>query len=172
MLVPDGGGSLIKLNNGKVKEEQYVRRIYGTDPNNNSGDRGQVAEQARMPVFGMKSGDRGWFAVIEEGDAIASVSADIGGKQNSYNHVFSALPCAARICWSFTPAKTVQEIQPLNDKLYSGNLAVRYSFLSGDEASYSGMARLYQQTLVEDNQLTPLEENEGSRSIWICWARG
>ena len=170
MLVPDGSGSLIKLNNGKVKEEQYVQRIYGTDPNNNSGSRGQVAEQARMPVFGMKNGDRGWFAVIEEGDAIASVSADIGGKQNSYNHVFSSFAVRGEDMLELYTGSTVQEIQLLNDKLYSGNLAVRYSFLSGDEANYSGMARLYQQTLVEDNQLTPLEEDEGSRSIWICWA--
>ena len=114
-----------------------------------------------MPVFGMKSGDRGWFAVIEEGDAIASVSADIGGKQNSYNHVFSSFAVRGEDMLELYTGSTVQEIQLLNDKLYSGNLAVRYSFLSGDEASYSGMARLYQQTLVEDNQLTPLEENEG-----------
>uniref|UniRef100_UPI001330BB5B DUF5696 domain-containing protein n=1 Tax=Klebsiella pneumoniae TaxID=573 RepID=UPI001330BB5B len=28
MFVPDGSGSLIHLNNGKVKEEQYVQRVY------------------------------------------------------------------------------------------------------------------------------------------------
>lgn len=158
MLVPDGSGSLIKLNNGKVKEEQYVQRIYGTDPNNNSSSRGQVAEQARMPVFGMKSGDRAWFAVIEEGDAIASVSADIGGKQNSYNHVFSSFAVRGEDMLELYTGSTIQEIQLLNDKLYTGNLSVRYSFLEGKDASYSGMARLYQETLVEDNKLAPLEE--------------
>lgn len=56
MLVPDGSGSLIRLNNGKVKEEQYVQRVYGPDPNDNSYRRGQVSQNARMPVFGMKAG--------------------------------------------------------------------------------------------------------------------
>lgn len=160
MLVPDGSGSLIKLNNGKVKEEQYVQRLYGTDPNNNSSSRGQVAEQARMPVFGMKSGDRGWFAVIEEGDAIASVSADISGKQNSYNHIFSSFAVRGEDMLELYTGSTVQEIQLLNDKLYGGNLSVRYSFLSGEEASYSGMARLYQHRLVENKQLASLEETK------------
>lgn len=161
MLVPDGSGSLIHLNNGKVKEEQYVQRMYGTDPNHNSSSRGQVAEQARMPVFGMKNGDGGWFAVIEEGDAIASVSADIGGKQNSYNHAFSSFAVRGEDMLELYTGSTVQEIQLLNDKLYNGKLSVKYRFLSGEEASYSGMARLYQETLAKENKLVPLEEAEG-----------
>src|SRR5690606_11939363 len=42
MFVPDGSGSLIYLNNGKVKEEQYVQYIYGDDVNNNSRRRNMV----------------------------------------------------------------------------------------------------------------------------------
>lgn len=90
MFVPDGSGSLIYLNNGKVKEEQYVQRVYGPDPNDNSYRRGQVSESARMPVFGLKTEDAAWFAVIEKGDAIASIAADISGKKNSYNFIHSS----------------------------------------------------------------------------------
>ncbi|MFF3924917.1 DUF5696 domain-containing protein [Paenibacillus lactis] len=160
MLVPDGSGSLIMLNNGKVKEEQYVQRIYGTDPNHNSESRGQVAEPARMPVFGMKSGDGAWLAIIEEGDAVASVSADISGKQSSYNHVFSSFAVRGEDMLELYTGSTVQEIQLLSDKMYDGHLSVRYSFLSGGDATYSGMARLYQQRLVKENKLTPLAESD------------
>lgn len=100
MFVPDGSGSLIYLNNGKVKEEQYVQRVYGPDPNDNSYRRGQVSESARMPVFGLKTEDAAWFAVIEKGDAIASIAADISGKKNSYNFIHSSYTLRGRMSLS------------------------------------------------------------------------
>ncbi|MFD1953621.1 DUF5696 domain-containing protein [Paenibacillus thailandensis] len=161
MLVPDGSGSLIRLNNGKVKEEQYVQRVYGSDPNDNSVSRGQVTEDARMPVFGLKSGDRAWFAVIEEGDAIASVTADISGKQNSYNHVFGSFALRGEDELELYTGSELQEIQLLNDRLYEGDLRVRYSFLSGERATYSGMAELYRNMLVKQHGLKPLDAEGG-----------
>ena len=32
-----------------------------------------------MPVFGMSYGDKGYLAVIDKGDAVASVEADVSG---------------------------------------------------------------------------------------------
>lgn len=157
MLVPDGTGALIRLNNGKVKEEQYVQRVYGDDPNDNSRSRGQVARKASMPVFGMKAGDTGWLAMIEEGDAMASITADISGKQNSYNYVFSSFSVRGEDELELYTGDKTQEIQLLNDQLYRGNLTVRYRFLTGADASYSGMARAYREQLVESGKLKPLE---------------
>lgn len=158
MLVPDGSGSLIHLNNGKVKEEQYVQRVYGADPNDNSFRRGQVSQNARMPVFGMKAGDAAWFAVIEEGDAIASISADISGKKNSYNFIHSSYSLRGEDELELYTGSTIQEIQLLNDEIYKGDIQVRYSFLDKDKASYSGMAELYRDKLVSEEELQPMAE--------------
>lgn len=160
MLVPDGSGSLIDLNNGKVKEEQYVQRVYGPDPNDNSYRRGQVSENARMPVFGLKAGDAAWFAVIEQGDAIASIAADISGKKNSYNFIHSSYTLRGEDELELYTGSTIQEIQLLNEEIYKGDIQVRYSFLSKDKASYSGMAELYRNKLVTEKSLQPLEEEQ------------
>lgn len=157
MFVPDGSGSLIYLNNGKVKEEQYVQRVYGADPNDNSYRRGQVSEQARMPVFGMKAGDGAWFAVIEKGDAIASIAADISGKKNSYNFIHSSYTLRGEDELELYTGSTIQEIQLLNEEIYKGDIQVRYSFLGKEKASYSGMAELYRNKLVAEQALHPLE---------------
>lgn len=159
MLVPDGTGSLIHLNNGKVKDEQYVQRVYGNDSNDNSRLRGMVSESARMPVFGLKAGDNAWFAVIDQGDAIASIVADISGKQNSYNHAYASFAVRGEDELELYTGSTIQEIQLLSNKLYTGDITVRYSFLSGDDADYSGMARFYQDELVQAGKLAPLTEN-------------
>ena len=166
MLVPDGSGSLIRLNNGKLKEEQYVQRIYGMDPNDNSWRRGQVSESARMPVFGMKAGEAAWFAVIEKGDAMASVAADVSGKKNSYNFVHSSFTLRGEDELELYTGNKVQEIQLLNDQLYRGDIVIRYSFLDHANASYSGMAALYRSRLAADNVLRPLQ-NEGSIPFYL-----
>lgn len=158
MFVPDGSGSLIHLNNGKVKEEQYVQRVYGADPNDNSLSRPQVSESVHMPVFGLKNGEHAWFAVIEKGDGMASISADIGGRQNSYNHVYGTFSLRGEDELEMYTSQKMQEIQLLSEEPFRGDIQVRYHFLNGKDASYSGMARLYQQQLVEQNVLKPLED--------------
>ncbi|MET3937421.1 hypothetical protein ABIC22_000233 [Paenibacillus sp. PvP094] len=158
MFVPDGSGSLIHLNNGKVMEEQYVQRVYGADPNDNSLSRPQVSESAHMPVFGLKNGEHAWFAVIEKGDAMASISADIGGRQNSYNHVYATFSLRGEDELEMYTSQNMQEIQLLSEEPFRGDIQVRYHFLHGEDASYSGMARLYQQQLVDGGVLKPLEE--------------
>ncbi|MGF9698013.1 DUF5696 domain-containing protein [Paenibacillus sp. MABNR03] len=158
MFVPDGSGSLIHLNNGKIMEEQYVQRVYGADPNDNSLSRPQVSESAHMPVFGLKNGENAWFAVIEKGDGMASITADIGGRQNSYNHVHATFSLRGEDELEMYTSQNMQEIQLLSEEPYRGDLQVRYHFLHGEDASYSGMARLYQQQLVEQDVLKPLTE--------------
>lgn len=160
MFVPDGSGSLIYLNNGKVKEEQYVQRVYGPDPNDNSYRRGQVSENARMPVFGLKTADAAWFAVIEKGDAIASIAADISGKKNSYNFIHSSYTLRGEDELELYTGSTIQEIQLLNEEIYKGDIEVRYSFLGKDKANYSGMAELYRNQLAAEKVLQPLETGQ------------
>lgn len=160
MFVPDGSGSLIYLNNGKVKDEQYAQRVYGTDETDNTRSRGQVSENVRMPVYGLKSGDRAWIAVIEEGDGIASINADISGKKNSYNHVYSSFAVRGEDNLELYTGTTIQDIDVLSKDLYQGDIRIRYSFLSGDQANYSGMAKSYQDLLILNKSLTALKEEK------------
>ncbi|MBB3114634.1 hypothetical protein FHS18_006772 [Paenibacillus phyllosphaerae] len=157
MLVPDGSGGLIHLNNGKSNAEVYAQRIYGDDYNDNSGRRGQVAESARLPIFGLKSGDNAWFAQIEKGEAIANVTADIGGRQNSYNNIHASFALRGEDELELYKGNEVDEIQLLSEARYTGEIQVRYEFLHGTEASYAGMAKIYRERLAEEGHLTPIE---------------
>lgn len=166
MLVPDGSGSLIYLNNGKNREEAYAQRIYGEDQNNNSRRRGQVAEAARLPVFGLKSGDHAWFAVVEQGDGIASVNADVSGRMNNWNYVYASFRFRGEDTLELYKGNEVEEIQLLTEARFTGDVQVRYRFLSGDDADYSGMARLYRESLVRDGVLKP-REAEGDLPFYL-----
>lgn len=156
MFVPDGTGSLIYLNNGKINQEVYAQRLYGEDENDNSGRRGQVTESVRLPVFGLKSEEDAWFAVIEKGDGIASINADISERSNNYNNIFASFAIRGEDELTLYKANTVEEIQLLTEARYEGDVQVRYSFLSGEEANYSGMAKNYRDTLEKQDVLKPI----------------
>ncbi|MFC5528737.1 DUF5696 domain-containing protein [Cohnella yongneupensis] len=158
MLVPDGTGSLIYLNNGKINDDSYVQAVYGTDPTANTRSRAQISESVRMPVYGMKKDAGAWFAVIDQGDAIASINADVSGKLNSYNYVYSRFNIRGEDTLEMTSGGKTKEVPIMSDELYQGNIEIRYSFLSGEDASYAGMAAEYQRQLREYGLLRPLQE--------------
>jgi len=160
MLVPDGSGSLIYLNNGKVKDEQYVQRIYGNDPNNTRWTRGMVSESARMPVFGLKNGDSAWFAEMIAGEANGSVTSSVAGNRNSYNNVYASVTLRGEDWLEMYTGTKYQEIQILNEERFNEDVQIRYSFLTGKDASYNGMAAIYREHLVAAGVLRPLEQME------------
>ncbi|HIW34552.1 MAG TPA: hypothetical protein IAA29_17390 [Candidatus Paenibacillus intestinavium] len=160
MFVPDGSGSLIYLNNGKVKEEQYVQRVYGNDPNNSRWSRGMVSESARMPVFGLARNDAGWIAEMTKGEAIGSITSSISGMKNSYNNVYASFSLRGEDWLELYTGNVYQDIQILNEERYNGDLEVRYSFLSGENADYSGMAERYRKHLIDAGVLQQLASEE------------
>jgi hypothetical protein len=158
MLVPDGMGSLIYLNNGKIKDDSYAQVVYGPDQTESTRNRAQISEYARMPVYGLKSDIGAWFAVIEEGDAIASINADVSGKLNSYNYVYSRFAVRGEDTLEMTSGGKSKEVSIISDELYQGNIRIRYSFLSGMDADYAGMAAEYQRMFLDRKLLQPLQE--------------
>ncbi|MGO4376557.1 DUF5696 domain-containing protein, partial [Paenibacillus sp. MCAF20] len=115
-----------------------------------------MTESARLPVFGMKAGEAAWFAVIEKGDAIASIAADISGRKNSYNYAYTTFALRGEDELELYTGANIQEIQLLGEQIYTGDIQIRYSFLPSEQASYSGMAELYREKLVKEQSLQPL----------------
>lgn len=147
ILVPDGSGSLIYLNNGKLNAQTYAIDVYGTDQSIPLAVKTSIIEQAYLPVFGMKRGDNAFFSIIESGDAVASVWADISGRLNSYNYVYSAFTLVQNDVLDigdYSGNNTIMVYQP---RVFKGDVKVRYKFLKGEDADYAGMAAYYRSYL-------------------------
>ncbi|MFB5065709.1 MAG: DUF5696 domain-containing protein [Candidatus Wallacebacter cryptica] len=155
MLVPDGCGALIYLNNGRINESAFGpiggEYIYGYDHAlDPASSRMVYPESMRLPVFGMVQDDQAFFAIIEEGEALGAVRADIAGKIHDYNRVYAE--------FTTTPVGVVSReevgaVWRFQEEIYQGDFVIRYSFLAGDDANYAGMARLYRQYLIDKYQL-------------------
>ncbi|HEY8350102.1 MAG TPA: DUF5696 domain-containing protein, partial [Clostridia bacterium] len=106
-----------------------------------------IIEQAYLPVFGMKRGDNAFFSIIESGDAVARVWADISGRLNSYNYVYSAFTLVQNDVLDigdYSGNNTIMVYQP---RVFKGDVKVRYKFLKGEDADYAGMAAYYRSYL-------------------------
>ncbi len=95
----------------------------------------------------MKRGDDAFFAIIESGDAMARIWADISGRVNSYNTVYPAFVLVQNDVLDigdYSGNNTIMVFQP---RVFKGDIKIRYKFLEGEDANYSGMAAYYRSYL-------------------------
>ncbi|WP_195576380.1 DUF5696 domain-containing protein [Paenibacillus sp. 1001270B_150601_E10] len=157
MIVPDGSGALIHLNSEKLNAEPYVMPVYGPDDMFKAEEQWQINEKTRMPIFGMKQDDRAFIGMIEDGDGLATILADISGRNHSFNSISSRYRILAMDRYTLTSGTKSSSVPMLEKKGYEGELRIRYSFLSGDEANYVGMADVYRDYLTKIFGWKPVE---------------
>ncbi len=157
ILVPDGSGALIYLNNGKLYAPTYNQALYGRDYTEDPPSfQTNYAKQVHLPVFGLKKGDQAFLGIIEKGDAIAHIRADVSGRRDDFNCVFPRFNINKSGKIYLDHGGELDIYQPI---MYQGDIQIRYEFFVGEEANYSEMAHRYQEYLVEKKELTPLDTN-------------
>lgn len=149
MFVPDGSGALIYLNNEKTIYEPFEAPVYGRDGAVFRRELTLVSEDIRLPVFGLKNGDHAFLAIIEQGDSIASIHADVAGRINNYNYVFSSFKIKESTEITLSGGERSSTMTVVQSGNYKNDISVRYSFLANDDANYVGMAHHFRDYLVE-----------------------
>ena len=155
ILVPDGSGALIELNNNKKYARPYEQPLYGFDQTLKARtEKISSVEQSYLPVFGLKEEEKAFLAIVEQGDAIATVKADIAGRTSSYNTVsarFTTIPKAKVVLQTIDPDsfEIPTELNIYQARIYQDQIRIRYQFLEQAEADYVGMAKAYQGYLIE-----------------------
>jgi len=156
MLVPDGCGA--KINTAIVTDKQnYNLKVYGEDyAATNKGSKPAV-----VPAFGAKSGTGAFGAIIRRGDALSTISAT-KANQGEYNTVGAS--------FAITPTQLVtnedNQTKTVANQSYTGDLSLCYRFLSGVNATYSGVAAVCREQLIRDAVLsTQTVEKTGTYPI-------
>ena len=159
-MLPDGSGSLFDL----TTEDERLARVYGEDYALQAGISGFHTEPMRMPVFGQveeeikANGDttkRGFFAIIEEGDSLASLQ--INHTQKFYSSVIMSFVTrqtdTSKSGWTayagrrYTDDYKIRYVMLTDDqKASEANLSSYY------ECSWMGMACAYRDYLAAHNE--------------------
>ncbi len=145
LFVPEGGGALIRFNNGKISQNNYYSNIYGWDMALNR-DYVVHETEAYFATYGIASGEDSFLCLMEEGAPYASVQADISGKNNSYNFVNAVYSIAQREQYNVSD-KVNGKIFVYLPKIPDETLRQRYRFINSN--SYVDMAKAYQGYLKE-----------------------
>mgnify|MGYP000943469388 CR=1 FL=1 len=165
MLVPDGSGSVINLNNGKSRNPIYKTQIYGMDSSTQPILQTENSIPAPIPVYGLKLKESALFAYIEDGDALASIYADVSGRIDQLNRVYPVFKLREQnnelVFLDYTSAGggTVYANRIQAGEL-SGKLSIRYSILNDKEHGYSAMAELLRNRLVKQGYLKEKNNND------------
>jgi hypothetical protein len=148
-LVPDGNGGIINFNNGKNRQAAYYTEVYGWD---SAMKREAVIDESRsaFPVFGISKNGSSLICILEDGKAVASIEADVSGRNHSYNYTYASYITMHSASVQVS-AKTDRSVMVYEARKPEGVLKQRYKFL--DTGSYSDMASSYRDYLIKNTDL-------------------
>ena len=143
LFVPEGGGAIIDFNNGRTSQNSYYANVYGWDM---CISRKAVVHNTRacFEVFGVSNKNDSFICTLEDGKSYAAITADIAGKNHTYNYVNAVYSVCQREQYDVGDIAN-SEIFKYIDELPDENLVQRYSFVNS--GSYVDMAKCYADVL-------------------------
>ncbi|MFP4178121.1 MAG: DUF5696 domain-containing protein [Acholeplasmataceae bacterium] len=151
-FVPDGSGALIRYDDTPYNSA-YVKRIYGRDhgiqTRRNIPDHLKPETELSLPIFGINHGYRqaAFLAVMESGYGASEL--------HSYPYMYNSIDINTTFFLYRTRDRALIELSggdistiPLiNENPYPSDYRVSYTFLAGEDAGYTGMAKAYREGL-------------------------
>lgn len=147
-LLPDGSGSLMNFYNGKTDGHNYSVTVYGTGYSLSQREKTSNYSDAALPIFGINKGNTAVFAEITSGEAVADINAYSG--DDKIAPFVSPLFRMREVYTTQLSSGRQEDFTTIQKQRFSGDMAIRYSFLTGDDADYNGMAAFYRNRLFGD----------------------
>lgn len=159
MVVPNGSGSIINFNNGKMSGGMYSQYVYDMDPLSANLVTMENLETSRLAMFGICREKSSVLGSIEEGATTAVIQAGTSGLDTSYNYVCPAF--VLRIADNLRMfGDATQDVYVVEQDMYDVNITVQYTFLNEDYSGYSGLARYFREKLIADGKLKEYDPGE------------
>lgn len=142
LLVPDGCGAIIKTSIYDESFESLTFDVYGSDPSATAESSGSAV----IPAFGIKHGNIAFAAIIEKGDAVASINAKKATGVSEYNTVYPS--------FVITPVSYENETLYISKSSSVSEIGLCYRFLAGNNATYAGLASACREQLIRNSVLS------------------
>lgn len=163
MFIPDGNGALIYLDDKEGRfSSGYVQKVYGSDVGVGESyvlsllwdeyETHNEAENIMVPIFGMvhTKDQLGYLAVIESGEEEASIYATPNGAYSNYNWITAGFRKATT--YIQPTSNSGGSVTKVTDRI-GYDIKIRYLFVDGEEANYTGLAKRYRNYLLERGDL-------------------
>lgn len=139
MFIPEGGGALVRFNNGKTQQNSYYANLYGWDYATN---RKELINETRntYPVFGMAKNGGSFLCFMEGATSFGGIQADISQRFNSYNWLCAKYNVLHSDQYNVS-AKTAQLVYMFESAIPDVTVTQRYRFYETED--YAVLANGY-----------------------------
>jgi len=175
MLIPDGNGALISLDDKEGRfNGGFSSMIYGSDSglressvSSKLWDEYETVTDSELimaPVFGMVHTDTQMavLGIVDGGAERASIEGVPNGVSVNYNRIFAKF-IKRRIYSQPTSNGNTGAIQQAETARTKTNIKVCYRFTGGEEANYSGLAVQYRNFLLENGEISQQDTSYNTR---------
>lgn len=160
LFYPSGSGTLIYPKMISETGVIHTSSVYGNDPVIEVEDKITTENSIRIPVFGSKTGSYGVCGIIEKSSESASIVANVGSTSIKYSGVYTKFQlrgyCSSTIKFMVGGRKTYNVY---SKSMIDTEVSIGFYPLNGEEATYSGMAKLYKDYLKETYELTKVDND-------------
>ena len=169
MLVPDGNGALIYLDDKEGKySAAYTQKVYGSDVGItepyvlslfwNKYETVNDPEYILAPVYGMvhEGSKMAYLGVITSGAEGATIEAYPNGAYTNYNWITAKF--LKTTIYNEPTSNSGGSVVKVTDRL-GYDISVRFFFTRNEEANYAGLAGRYRDYLLEAGKLVPKEDS-------------
>ncbi|WJH32707.1 DUF5696 domain-containing protein [Paenibacillus sp. CC-CFT747] len=171
LFIPDGSGALIRFQEGGTNATRiYQEPVFGKDLAYQLKSSDDYSNNARhkisAPVYGAKSGDRGFLAILEEGAEYADLLASPAGAYSTYNWITGQNNYRQKYR-QVTNREKERSFDTYNKEArFSGDRVTRYVLLDSQASDYAGMAQRYRTYLMKAYKLNQLPQ-AAAKFLWI-----
>lgn len=169
MLVPDGNGALIYLDDKEGKySAAYTQKVYGTDIGITEPyvlslfwkryETVNDPEYILAPVYGMVHEDSkmAYLGVITSGAEGATIEAYPNGAYTNYNWITAKF--LKTTIYNEPTSNSGGSVVKITDRL-NYDISIRFFFTRNEEANYAGLAGRYRDYLLDTGKLVPKEDS-------------
>ena len=168
MVIPDGSGALIELNNGKQNYTQYSKRVYSTDLAFGNQVKQSETEDILLPMYAITSNrlfdvntnnvfknSSAIIARVSSGAAQTSVTANVSKFTDSYNKVYFSTTYRESQLVTIGTGYYAKEITKFTEEFVKVDTVIDYYIYSSKDFDYdySDVAKEYRKILEEEGVL-------------------
>lgn len=155
LLIPDGSGAIMKYNTDLSKRLTNLSMgIYGQDATSVSDNSEKTTtKEIRMPVFGNKSKQGSYLAIIEEGESISTINVSSGDGTDPYPNAYVSAQYRYNEVFFYNDKDFSKNVMAYADTYNKGDVSIKYIPLKGN-SNYVDMAFTYKNYLIQKGALT------------------
>lgn len=165
LLIPDGSGMVVSLNTNSG--ESLQRPFYGTDQAVTSQQTTQEVQNLLLPVYGQHRAGSGYLAIVEGAAEQASLRLQMAGGENPYTSVAAAFGLRGMDTTDIGKDRDMPVMNLYSEHLVYENPSVRYILLEDESSTYSDMASVYRQYLLDRGILGERLQGTGQLPLFL-----